>query len=552
MKTWIFAWAIGLISAAMVWPDAPPQTKKVLIIGVDGTMPSALAVANTPTLNALRAGGAFSDRAITDPVTHSAACWSSMFTGVWGDKHGVNDPGNSFTGNRFDLYPNFMRRLEMVDSNLNTVAYLRWAPLQTALAGTDIVQAFDSDAALVSSTCSLLTNANPDVFYTILLDVDSAGHSYGWGPTVTNYVKAIQTADARVGQIINALTNRATYAQEDWLVIVLSDHGEHDSSLERSRVTFHLVWGPTAAQGVMYPTPSIVDVCPTVLHHLGVPIDPAWNLDARLEGLPLPPARYGTNLVVNGDAETNSGTNGYTPNRGIAWWWDHNSVTLACYGAHPSFPGTNSPGPAQRGHNFFLGGTNTALVSQTIDVANLAGDIDGAQVDYLLSGWLGGADLQEDSARFIARFLDDSGALVYSASVEPVTAAQRGGVTGLLERSVAGTLPQGTRRVEFVLLAQAVSGANDASADNLSFVLTRKPDPPFRVLIPEQTDQGWLVRWESLTNRVYELERSEDLLEWHLVSPAVPGTGAPLSLVDTNAPFGQGFYRVRVCKDLAL
>ena len=31
--------------------------------------------------------------------------------------------------------------------------------------------------------------------------------------------------DARVGRIMSALTNRASYAEENWLVIVLSDHG---------------------------------------------------------------------------------------------------------------------------------------------------------------------------------------------------------------------------------------------------------------------------------------------------------------------------------------
>jgi hypothetical protein len=73
-------------------------TNKVLIIGIDGTMPSALAVARTPNLDALKPNGSHSVRVVTHPITHSAACWSSLFTGVWGDKHGVNDPGNSFQG----------------------------------------------------------------------------------------------------------------------------------------------------------------------------------------------------------------------------------------------------------------------------------------------------------------------------------------------------------------------------------------------------------------------------------------------------------------------
>ena len=214
--------------------SAADLQKKTLIIGVDGTMSQYLAVAQTPNLDALKTGGCFTDRAVTAPVTHSAACWSSMFTGVWGDKNGVQDPGNNMSSNKFNLYPNFLKRLEQVDSNYHTVAFLRWCDLGTALSGVDLVQCFGSDAAITTATCNYLSTNNPDAFYTILLDVDSAGHNPGWGtPT---YVSAIETADGRVGQIMNALTNRPTYANEDWLVIILADHGQHDSTTENSRL----------------------------------------------------------------------------------------------------------------------------------------------------------------------------------------------------------------------------------------------------------------------------------------------------------------------------
>src|SRR6185436_2374100 len=109
--------------------NAAALTNKVLIIGIDGTMPSALAVARTPNLDAIKSNGCYSVRVATHPVTHSAAGWSSMFTGVWGDKHGVNDPGNSFAGNQFANYPSFFQRIEAANSNLNTLAFARWAPM---------------------------------------------------------------------------------------------------------------------------------------------------------------------------------------------------------------------------------------------------------------------------------------------------------------------------------------------------------------------------------------------------------------------------------------
>jgi hypothetical protein len=545
---------LSLLQAGLAAEGLP---KKVLIIGVDGTRLDALAVARTPNLNALKTGGCFSDRALTHPVTHSAACWSSFFTGVWGDKHGVNDSGNSFAGNQFTNFPNFMQRLERVNSNLNTVAFTRWADVRNVLGGVDAVTNFSSDAALTTAACRLLTNANPDVLFTILLDVDSTGHSSGWGASVSNYVLAIETADGRIGQMMNALTNRTTYAQEDWLVILLSDHGMHDSTLENSRMTFHLVWGRAAARGTIWPSPSIVDLSATILTHIEVPIDPAWNLDARIDGLPLPPPRYGTNLIFNGDAEANSGTNSYgastnnagllnvTPNRGISWWFDPGPMTLGRYGTHTNFPNATHPGPDPHGNNFFLGGLGpTSVISQTIDLSALAADINDPGVDYVLSAWLGGRGTQSAAAQFIARFLAGTGVPLATNRLGPVTATDRAGVTGLLERSATGQLPAGTRLVEFTLSAQASSVTNDASADNLSFVLTPRADPPFSILTCAPSNGAWRVEFETRTNRLYSLERSVSLNAWETVGAAVLGSGAPLAISDPNPLPGRVFYRI--------
>ncbi|HWI59737.1 MAG TPA: alkaline phosphatase family protein, partial [Bacillota bacterium] len=469
---------LGLVSLAFLLGAAAngeALTNKVLIIGVDGTRIDALAVAHTPNLDQIKSNGCYSVRAVTHPVTHSAACWSSMFTGVWGDKHGVNDPNNSFTGNQFATYPSFFQRLKAANSNLTTVCLARWAPLLTVVPDADVKLSFGSDAAITDETCRRLTNSNPDVFYTILLDVDSAGHSYGWGPTVSNYVRAIEVADGRIGQMFNALKRRPAYTNEDWLVIVLTDHGEHDHpDPEKSRITWHILNGPSAARGVIWPSPGIVDICATVLTHMGVRLDPAWNLDARVEGLPLPPTHYGINLVFNGDAECNSGTTNYTPNRGIAWWFDIGSTTLGKYGAQPQFPAPTAPEPPHRGANFFLGGTTNGSISQRIDLADIAADVDELGVDYVLSGWFGGAAAEADAASLSVRFLDAAGLVIGSNAVGNVTAGERANTTGLLERSVPGTLPPGTRLAELVLTNQVAIGMNDGSADNLSLVLTPK------------------------------------------------------------------------------
>jgi len=539
-------WLLSLALFCAVPHTFAALTNKVLIIGIDGCMPSALAVANTPNINALKSNGCYSVRVVTHPITHSAACWSSLFTGVWGDKHAVNDPGNSFAGNQFATFPSFFKRLETANSNWNTLAFARWAPMLTAVPDADLKSAFDSDAAVTAETCRRLTNANPDVFWMLLLDVDSAGHSYGWGPTVSNYVRAVETADARVGQIINALTNRLTYTNENWLVIVQTDHGEHDHpDPERSRIVFSIYSGPSAARGVIWPAPAIVDVCATVLTHMGVPINPAWNLDARVTGLPMWPPTYGTNLNFNGDAEAISGTNSYTPNRGIAWWFDVTGTTLGKYGSNANFPSLTSSGPTNRGANFFLGGTTNAAILQRIDISDIAADVIDPGVNFQLSGWFGGTGLQDDVAALTARFINATGGVIAAATIGNVSAGDRTNVTGLLLRTTNNTLPADTRFVEFTLTNRVVTGSNDASADNLSFVLTAKPELSFEIADHGAATNGWRVRVLTVTNRVYFLERSTTFASWDEVTIPVTGSGAIMILTDTNPPLGQAFYRIR-------
>jgi hypothetical protein len=539
MKRFLFAFVLWVGMAA----TSPALTNKVLIIGIDGTMNSALAVAHTPNLEALKSNGCYTVREVSHPVTHSAAAWTSIFTGVWGDKHGVNDPGNSFAGNHLAEYPSFFARLEAANSNWNTLAFARWSPMLTAVPEADIKLSFASDPAVTDETCRRLTNSNPDVFWMLLLDVDSAGHSYGWGPTVSNYVRAIEIADSRVGQIIAALTNRVTYTNEDWLIIVQTDHGRHDDpDPEKSQIVWSIVSGPSAARGVMWPSPSTVDVCATVLTHMGVPLNPVWNLDARVKGLPLPPIRYGTNLIFNGDAEWSSGTDQYGTNRCIAWWFDLSSTTLGAYGANTNFPSFASPGPVDRGDNFFLGGTTNGWISQRIDISDVADDVDGSGVDYVLSGWFGGSGAQEDVAALTARFLDATGAALGSNAVGSVSAGERLGVTVLLERRTNGVLPPGTRFVEFILTNHVASGQNDASADTLSFVLT--PFTPIVITAYGMATNGWQVEFTTSASRVYALERSQNLQQWTAVTPPTPGSGQTAVLVDTNATASQVFYRI--------
>lgn len=185
---------------------------------------------------------------------------------------------------------------------------------------------------------------------------------------------------------------------------------------------------------------------------------------------------FGSNLIVNGDAEAGAGSaSGYDVIRPIPGWTPTGNFTVVRYGAGGGFLTPTDPGPPSRGLNFFAGGPDngSSNASQLIDVSMGAAEIDGGGVTFSLSGWLGGFDGQGDNAVLRLTFLSGVGANLGAASIGPVTVGERGGLNMLLERSASGGIPVGTRSINALLQMSRTDGAyNDGYADNLSLVLT--------------------------------------------------------------------------------
>ncbi|TKC09411.1 hypothetical protein [Pedobacter frigoris] len=51
------------------------------------------------------------------------------------------------------------------------------------------------------------------------------GHASNYRITTQMYMDSVKWADARVGRILTALKARSTYDNEDWLIVVSTDHG---------------------------------------------------------------------------------------------------------------------------------------------------------------------------------------------------------------------------------------------------------------------------------------------------------------------------------------
>jgi hypothetical protein len=145
------------------------------------------------------------------------------------------------------------------------------------------------------------------------------------------------------------------------------------------------------------------------------------------------------------------------------------------YGAAGGFPTSTSPGPKSRGKNFFAGGPDGANVVavQTISLSAFASAIKAGDATFTLSGWLGGYADQGDEAFVELDWKDASGDVVgTSATLGPVTAAQRDDVTGMLKRATSGSVPSTARKAYLQLSLTRVDGSyNDGYADNLSLIV---------------------------------------------------------------------------------
>ena len=273
--------------------------RKVLIISVDGTRPDALQAASAPNLKGLLDGAAYSFRAQTaggpEDLPISGPGYSSMLTGAWCAKHRVCD--NDFTASRFDLYPIFFCRLRAARPEAVIESIVRWSPLSTNLitcADVDLAPA--NDAAAAQEGVRLLQETDPDVLFFHLEDVDTTGHSFGFSPESPEYLAAIETADGRVGDLLQALRARPTFPQEDWLIFALTDHGgsgkDHHARIPECMTIFFIAAGGAhVVPGEMDPPPRIVDLAPTAMTFLGLAIDGAWGLDGQPVGLaPVTPA----------------------------------------------------------------------------------------------------------------------------------------------------------------------------------------------------------------------------------------------------------------------
>jgi hypothetical protein len=210
----------------MVFGAEASQTRKVLIIGIDGCRLDALQQATAPNIDSLLFSGMFSYGDWHMGYTISGPSWSDMMTGVWEAKNGVTN--NSYSTSNFYQYPYWPTLAKQFKPNLYCVQIVEYQPLYYQVYNASWDQNFlipSGSGGCATAAQQWLATDSVDGMFVYFEKVDETGHASGFSPTNPAYMQAITYVDSCVGTVLTALKARPNYATEDWLVIIVTDHG---------------------------------------------------------------------------------------------------------------------------------------------------------------------------------------------------------------------------------------------------------------------------------------------------------------------------------------
>lgn len=216
------------------------KRKRILVWGLDGVRADCVpcTLGNGAVSYLKDRGGVYLTYAGGDPKhpeTLQKTCtwqgWAAIQTGKWGIENGVVE----FTPLNKSC-PTVM--LEAARGGLSCVFSVGWADHLTVTYKYEVQAAKDEGLNfkyLLSGTdeeiAQSVNNAvdeGADIIFCILEGPDHTGHATGFGGENPEYIKSIKTGDAYALEAIQHIESRAEYENEDWLIIVTTDHGGHD------------------------------------------------------------------------------------------------------------------------------------------------------------------------------------------------------------------------------------------------------------------------------------------------------------------------------------
>lgn len=285
----------------------PAQTPKAVFIIVDGIPADVIETVATPNLDKISGDSGYTRAYVGGAVggasespTISAVGYNSLLTGTWANKHNVWD--NDVSDPNYDYWDIF-RIAKSHDPSLQTAIFSTWTDNRTKLVGDGLPSAggnkldyhFDGfeldtkrfphdengnyirniDAIVAEEAARRIEESGPDLSWIYLENTDHIGHRYGDSP---EQIEAVKLMDEQLGAIWASVTSRQVKHDEDWLVVVTTDHGRdaetgkgHGGQSDRERTTWIVTNSERLNENFDH-MPAIVDILPSVATHLGLRI----------------------------------------------------------------------------------------------------------------------------------------------------------------------------------------------------------------------------------------------------------------------------------------
>ncbi len=241
---------------------AGKTVKKCAVIGLDGVRCDTLIHLKDDAQSGIRLlaaqGGLYVSIAGGDTLLHTQATkttsgWTTILTGKWANTHLV-----FYNGMIKLLSPKTILTELVEDGSANSAAFYTWWPwhVQKVWSTYGIEAAYTKFRGLPVSWNTLGGEDElraalpviaakpdcPDILFSIFERPDETGHQFGFSNDVPEYVEAVRGCDRDAYDIIKTIQARESYASEDWLIIMTSDHGgqgkDHGNLSEDCRMTF--------------------------------------------------------------------------------------------------------------------------------------------------------------------------------------------------------------------------------------------------------------------------------------------------------------------------
>lgn len=301
---------------------ASGQKRKAIFIIIDGVSKDVLEKVSTPNLDAIaQEGGLLSAyqggelNEYSQTPTISAPGYNNVLTGVWFHKHNVRD--NAIKAPNYH-YPTIFRLFENQFPGKQTAIFSSWQDNRTKLIGEGLAQTgniqldhhFDGleldtvkyphdkarkfmsaiDQAVTDDAVRTIKQTAPDLSWVYLEFTDDMGHMYG---DSEQYYDAVQLADRQIGQIWAAIRERKKKYNEDWLIVVTTDHGrdvktgrDHGGQSDRERASWIVTnANPLNDHAKQAKHVSVVDILPTIARFLKVKL--SSDRQRELDGVAL-------------------------------------------------------------------------------------------------------------------------------------------------------------------------------------------------------------------------------------------------------------------------